>query len=80
MSAQSQRQLLSALRQLSPRTRAVVLLYDVEGYTHPEIAQMLGRTTSFSKSQLSRAHQRLRELLTPAESHTEMPTCVTAIN
>jgi RNA polymerase sigma factor (sigma-70 family) len=79
-SMQSQRQLLSALRQLSPLTRAVVWLYDVEGYTHPEIAQMLGRTTSFSKSQLSRAHQRLRELLTATESRTEMPSCVTAIN
>ena len=79
-SAESQRQLLRALRQLSPLTRAVVWLYDVEGYTHPEIAQMLGRTTSFSKSQLSRAHQRLRELLTPNESRTEMPPCVTAIN
>lgn len=80
VSAESQRQLLRALRQLSPLTRAVVWLYDVEGYTHPEIAQMLGRTISFSKSQLSRAHQRLRELLTPTESRTEMPSCVTAIN
>jgi DNA-directed RNA polymerase specialized sigma24 family protein len=41
----------------------VVWLYDVEGYTHQEIGEMMGRTTSFSKSQLSRAHQRLRELL-----------------
>jgi RNA polymerase sigma factor (sigma-70 family) len=80
VSTESHRQLVHALRQLAPLTRAVVWLYDVEGYTHPEIAQMLGRTTSFSKSQLSRAHQRLRELLTPTESRTEMPSCVTAIN
>jgi len=38
----------------------VVWLYDVEGYTHPEIAAAMGRTVSFSKSQLSRAHARLR--------------------
>jgi RNA polymerase sigma factor (sigma-70 family) len=52
-----------ALALLPATTRAVVWLYDVEGYTHQEIGEMMGRTTSFSKSQLSRAHQRLRELL-----------------
>jgi RNA polymerase sigma factor (sigma-70 family) len=43
--------------------RAVLWLYHVEGYTHIEIAEMCGRTASFSKSQLSRAHQKLRQLL-----------------
>jgi RNA polymerase sigma-70 factor (ECF subfamily) len=43
--------------------RAVVWLHDVEGYTHSEIGRMMGRTTSFSKSQLARAHERLRALL-----------------
>src|SRR5262245_65662992 len=32
--------------------RAVVWLHDVEGYTHAEIGRLMGRTTSFSKSQL----------------------------
>lgn len=54
-----------ALTQLPSLTRSVVWLHDVEGYTHHEIAQLLGRTASFSKSQLSRAHLRLRELLDP---------------
>lgn len=53
----------TALRKLSPLSRAVVWLHDVEGYTHAEIGQRLGRTVSFSKSQLARAHARLRELL-----------------
>lgn len=48
------------LSSLPATARAVVWLYDVEGYTHPEIAAALGRTVSFSKSQLSRAHARLR--------------------
>lgn len=52
-----------ALALLSPMARAVVWLYDVEGYTHQEIGEMMGKTTSFSKSQLSRAHQSLRDLL-----------------
>ncbi len=53
----------AALCRLSPVTRAVLWLHDVEGYTHEEIGEMMGRTASFSKSQLSRAHKRLREWL-----------------
>ena len=53
----------AALAQLSTTARAVVWLYDVEGYTHEEIAAMYGKSESFSKSQLMRAHLRLRELL-----------------
>jgi RNA polymerase sigma-70 factor (ECF subfamily) len=45
--------------------RAVVWLHDVEGYTHQEIAAQLGRSVSFSKSQLSRAHARLRRAFGP---------------
>jgi RNA polymerase sigma-70 factor (ECF subfamily) len=52
-----------ALNRLSPVTRAVLWLHDVEGYTHEEIAEMMGKTASFSKSQLSRAHKRLRDWL-----------------
>jgi len=52
-----------ALASLSPTARIVVWLHDVEGYTHREIAESMGKTTSFSKSQLARAHERLRELL-----------------
>lgn len=49
-----------ALRSLSPTARAVVWLYEVEGYSHEEIAAAFGRSISFSKSQLARAHRRLR--------------------
>jgi RNA polymerase sigma-70 factor (ECF subfamily) len=52
-----------ALMTLPALSRAVVWLHDVEGFTHAEIGFALGRTPSFSKSQLSRAHRRLRELL-----------------
>jgi RNA polymerase sigma-70 factor (ECF subfamily) len=57
-----------ALASLPALTRSVVWLHDVEGYTHAEIAAALGRTTSFSKSQLSRAHTRLRMLLEVTET------------
>ena len=57
----------AALAALPPISRAVVWLHDVEGYTHREIAALMGKSESFSKSQLSRAYQRLRPLL-----HTEL--------
>lgn len=53
----------TALARLPEKGRAVVWLHDVEGYTHEEIAEMMGQTTSFSKSQLARAHQKLRAWL-----------------
>jgi RNA polymerase sigma-70 factor (ECF subfamily) len=52
-----------ALMTLPALSRAVVWLHDVEGYTHADIGFALGRTPSFSKSQLARAHKRLRDLL-----------------
>jgi RNA polymerase sigma factor (sigma-70 family) len=58
-----------ALAKLSPLTRAVVWLYDVEGWSHEEIAKSFERTVSFSKSQLARGHARLRnDLIAPAHS------------
>jgi len=52
-----------AFERLSETSRAVVWLHDVEGYTHEEIAEQMGKTVSFSKSQLARAHARLRGML-----------------
>ena len=52
--------LQTAMSRLSDTARAVVWLHDVEGYTHDEIASLMGKTPSFSKSQLARAHVRLR--------------------
>src|SRR5688572_10356495 len=52
-----------ALMTLPALSRAVVWLHDVEGFTHADIGFALGRTPSFSKSQLARAHRRLREAL-----------------
>jgi RNA polymerase sigma factor (sigma-70 family) len=55
----------AALGRLSESARAVLWLHDVEGYSHEEIGVMAGKTPSFSKSQLARAHGRLRALLAP---------------
>jgi RNA polymerase sigma-70 factor (ECF subfamily) len=61
-----------ALASLSPTARAVVWLFEVEGYSHDEIGRAFGRTASFSKSQLARAHHRLRAWFEPA---VEPPAC-----
>lgn len=63
--AHARMDLEGAMSRLSETARAVVLLHDVEGHTHEEIARMMGRTVSFSKSQLARAHVKLRSLLEP---------------
>lgn len=44
--------------------RVTFNLFEIEGYTHDEIGQMLGITTSTSRSNLSRARKMLRELYT----------------
>jgi RNA polymerase sigma factor (sigma-70 family) len=63
-----------ALDRVGETARLVVWLHDVEGYTHAEIGALLGGTPSLSKSQLARAHERLRELLEPpGELHPCMP-------
>ncbi len=68
-----------ALDQIPDVARAVVWLHDVEGYTHAEIGRLMGRTASFSKSQLMRAHERLRALLDGTELENETSLCTTVL-
>jgi len=63
-----------ALASLPPTARAVVWLFEVEGYSHEEIAQSFGRSVSFSKSQLARAHAKLRQWFEPP---VDSQTCTT---
>jgi RNA polymerase sigma-70 factor (ECF subfamily) len=62
--------LQAALAALDVRDRAVVWLHDVEGYGHQEIAELFGKTESFSKTRLSRARARLRDLLERPRAET----------
>lgn len=54
---------LPQLQQLPPAYRLVFNLYVMEGYKHQEIAEMLDITVSTSKSNLTRAKEKLRSLL-----------------
>jgi len=67
-----------ALMTLPAVSRAVVWLHDVEGYTHAEIGQALGRTPSFSKTQLSRAHAKLRAAIGARAPAVEGTPCTPA--
>jgi RNA polymerase sigma factor (sigma-70 family) len=75
-----QQQLARALSALSASARSVVWLHDVEGYTHEEIGRLMGRSTSFSKSQLSRAYRELRELLQEEDTDGEAEPCLGILN
>ncbi|MET0399676.1 MAG: sigma-70 family RNA polymerase sigma factor [Longimicrobiaceae bacterium] len=55
--------LARALAHLPGAKRRVLVLFDIEGYSHEEVARRLGITTGTSKSQLFKARARLRELL-----------------
>ncbi|MFK8015941.1 MAG: RNA polymerase sigma factor [Gammaproteobacteria bacterium] len=63
--------LARALGTLDPISRAVVWMHDVEGYTHGEIARVMGRSVSFSKSRLARGHVALRTVLEPESEASE---------
>jgi RNA polymerase sigma-70 factor (ECF subfamily) len=66
-----------ALGKLPALTRSVLWMYHVEGYSHPEIAELVGKTISFSKSQVARGTARLRDLLVPV---AEPVSCRTPIS
>jgi RNA polymerase sigma factor (sigma-70 family) len=59
--------LLKIISELSDGYRTVVNLYLIEGFSHKEIAEMLGINEGTSKSQLARAKQILQKKI---EKHT----------
>lgn len=54
-----------ALDKLPPGYRRVLVLHDVEGWTHEEIANSLNCSAGTSKSQLHKARARMRQLISP---------------
>ena len=72
----SYKEIIEAIRQLSPAYRTVFNLFVIEGMTHEEIGKHLGISIGASKSNLSKARENLRKILTKktdmnvyAESH-----------
>jgi RNA polymerase sigma factor (sigma-70 family) len=61
VSAPQQMDLEDAIAALPERARTVLVLYDIEGYTHAEIAGLTGMAIGSSKAQLHRARKLVRE-------------------
>ena len=62
-----ERRLDVALGRLPDGMKRVLILHDVEGYTHEEIGEVLGVAAGTSKSQLFKARAKMRELLSSLE-------------
>lgn len=62
----------SLLMQLPSRARAVLILHQVEGYTHKELSELFGQSESYSKSILARALKRLGALADGAAKRQEV--------
>ncbi|MHB8447041.1 MAG: RNA polymerase sigma factor [Rudaea sp.] len=60
------------LARLPPRARAIVVLHELEGYTHAELAALFGQSESYSKSILARALKRLHALAISVESDAKV--------
>jgi RNA polymerase sigma-70 factor (ECF subfamily) len=58
-----QRRVSAAVDALGEKLRVVLLMHDVEEYTHEEIAQALGIAPGSSRARLSRARALLRDAL-----------------
>jgi len=55
------KELMEMIEKLSPQYRVVFNMFAIEGYSHKEIAELLGITEGTSKSNLSRARAILQE-------------------
>lgn len=63
--------LAAAIGALPESCRVSVILHDIEGYTHAEIANMLGIAEGTSKARLFDARTRLRKMLSPFAKELE---------
>lgn len=63
VSAGKRADLEQAIAQLPERARTVLVLHDIEGYKHAEIAEVTGMAVGSSKAQLHRARKIVREIL-----------------
>lgn len=64
--ASQRERLLAALEKVTAAQREVVLLHDLEGWTHPEIAASLGISEVMSRQHLFQARKTLRAVLAEA--------------
>jgi len=71
----NQHQLSDALRELPEHVRLIVWLKEIEGYTHDEIAALVDKTPSYSKSVVARSYKFLREKISSQELMGSVNRC-----
>jgi RNA polymerase sigma-70 factor (ECF subfamily) len=64
------RDLERAIARLPEGMRRVLVLHDIEGYTHAEIGELLGIAEGTSKSQLFKARGKMRALIGPERARS----------
>lgn len=62
---------LAALAELPAMQRMAVTLYDLEGYSHQEIAEILGIAVGTSRAHVHHARRALRRIMGPEEGPEE---------
>lgn len=74
--ADTQIEAMGLLARMTPTARSALVLHAIEGYNHAELAELFGKSESYSKSLLSRAIGRLRGLLDaePTAGYSKDPT------
>ena len=63
ISQMSAKEIMECIQVLSPAYRAVFNLYVIEGYSHKEVADILGITESTSRSNLVKARIKLKAMI-----------------
>ncbi len=56
--------IVALVQKLPPSYRLTLNLFALEGYSHPEIAEMLGISIGASKSNLAKARARMKQMMT----------------
>lgn len=64
------REIIEAIRKLTPVYRTVFNLFVIEGFSHEEISKMLNISVGASKSNLSKARHNLRKIITQHNAYT----------
>jgi RNA polymerase sigma-70 factor, ECF subfamily len=59
----SAQEILALVQKLTPGYRTVFMLYAIDGFNHREIGEMLGISEGTSKSNLSKAREKLQEMI-----------------
>lgn len=63
MDNMNEKEIIKLINELSPGYKTVFNLYVIEGYSHKEIADMMGISEGTSKSQLARAKAVLQKMI-----------------